>query len=927
MLSFLRTKLTSYTILFVSIFLSVLVYTNILDNTKEKEKIHFKSISEQATMLIKDRIESYRQVLYAGAALFYASDDVNKDEWRQFYTSAKVSRVFSGIQGLSYSPFFKKEDKVKNIANMRIKGHYDFSINPDGERDYYAPLAYIEPIKGNERAVGYDPFSDKTRREGILNAIYSGQVSISDKIFLVQKAGEAPKPAFLMYVPIYTKDAPLSTLQDRIEATVGLVSAPFYMNELLDGVLQKHHLNITFEIYDGTNTTPENLLYGDLSLKLPKSDFFYQTSIQMDGRTWTLVFKPLQGFLNEAKSNVPLFTLALGVVLSLFIFSITFSLVTTNEKAEKLAKEITQELFISEERLRLAIQGTGDDVWDYDILSGKVYVSKQVQGYFKSTEDMPKEAESIDFRDLDVAIHKDDVDEVLRKLQEHFEGKSEFFISEHRIVRGDGEYIWVLARGVVLYRDEDGNPLRISGTSSDVTQRKTIEAALKAERDYTANIIKETPVFVRGVDANGICTFINPAGERISGYKADEIIGKNWWEVLYPDDANQNTHKMQELLLTHGDTSNSEMTMTCKNGEQRIILWNHLVHYDNNGNMIENIGFGHDITERKRFEEILKKSELSLRKAHEIAKLGSWELDLNTKTLTCNDEVYHIFDINKTNNPPSIDLFFSKMLFDEGKISFTEFVTMVKDTKKYTNVHRIVTSDGIVKWAKLVIDLEYSLKGAPLFARGTIQDITEQVRMNQELEESNRKLKLKSKLLEELSMSDGLTKIPNRRYFDEAYEREFKNMQRTSKPLTIMIADVDYFKAYNDFYGHARGDKCLIAIAQALKNTLKRPTDIVARYGGEEFVILLSDSDLEGSKTVANELMNAVNKLNILHESSSITNRVTISIGMAFTSDEYPFTKEVLFEQADDALYFAKANGRNQCALYDVNSATIAKIF
>lgn len=172
-------------------------------------------------------------------------------------------------------------------------------------------------------------------------------------------------------------------------------------------------------------------------------------------------------------------------------------------------------------------------------------------------------------------------------------------------------------------------------------------------------------------------------------------------------------------------------------------------------------------------------------------------------------------------------------------------------------------------------------------------------------------LKLKSDWLEELSMVDGLTHIPNRRYFDEMYERCYHDTLREKKTFALFMIDVDYFKRFNDHYGHGKGDECLIKIAGALKKSLHRPNDFVARYGGEEFVILLKDIDEAGAQNVAETLIQAIKELNIPHEYSDISPYVTISLGIAFKLSECIRTKEEILKASDDALYRAKTEGRN----------------
>ncbi|MCD6259308.1 MAG: response regulator [Helicobacteraceae bacterium] len=174
--------------------------------------------------------------------------------------------------------------------------------------------------------------------------------------------------------------------------------------------------------------------------------------------------------------------------------------------------------------------------------------------------------------------------------------------------------------------------------------------------------------------------------------------------------------------------------------------------------------------------------------------------------------------------------------------------------------------------------------------------------------------KLKSDMLEQLSMYDGLTHIPNRRFFDERYTSLQKEAVDAYKPLAVMMLDIDYFKPYNDNYGHGKGDETLIKVAAALQSTLKRPEDLVARYGGEEFVVVLQDISLEGAKKVADELVKNVASLNIEHKYSQTAPYVTVSVGLAYKDAHDVISKEQLLKQADDALYLAKEKGKNRYA-------------
>ncbi|MCT7464158.1 diguanylate cyclase [Aliarcobacter cryaerophilus] len=179
-------------------------------------------------------------------------------------------------------------------------------------------------------------------------------------------------------------------------------------------------------------------------------------------------------------------------------------------------------------------------------------------------------------------------------------------------------------------------------------------------------------------------------------------------------------------------------------------------------------------------------------------------------------------------------------------------------------------------------------------------------------------LKIKNDMLEKLSMYDGLTNIRNRRFFDETFEKTFNEIKRDKKSLAVLMIDIDFFKPYNDNYGHGQGDETLRKVAKALEKTIKRASDFVARYGGEEFVILLKDINKDGVEAVANNLLNAIRELKITHEFSKIENYVTISIGASFYNSSSDITKLELLLKADETLYNVKNSGRNNFAILEV---------
>lgn len=176
-------------------------------------------------------------------------------------------------------------------------------------------------------------------------------------------------------------------------------------------------------------------------------------------------------------------------------------------------------------------------------------------------------------------------------------------------------------------------------------------------------------------------------------------------------------------------------------------------------------------------------------------------------------------------------------------------------------------------------------------------------------------LKSHSERLSKEASTDSLTGAYNRRFFDERFAAEFGRAQRQSVPLSLIMLDIDFFKDYNDSYGHPAGDNALISVVAAIKSQLHRPTDVVVRYGGEEFAVILPDSGVNGGGSIAEKLRAAVSDLNIPHRKSTIADHITISAGIATYQPDTDCNAACFLETADAALYNAKHGGRN-CVKY-----------
>lgn len=218
--------------------------------------------------------------------------------------------------------------------------------------------------------------------------------------------------------------------------------------------------------------------------------------------------------------------------------------------------------------------------------------------------------------------------------------------------------------------------------------------------------------------------------------------------------------------------------------------------------------------------------------------------------------------------------------------------------------YRALSSDGEYVWIRDVVHVVRDEDGTVDSLIGFMFDISERKKTEQQL------IKLQ-KELEELSFKDSLTGVANRRMFNTVMEMEWANARRNNQPLSLIMVDIDYFKQYNDHYGHIRGDDCLIRVARTLNGAATRSRDFFARFGGEEFVLVLPETDATSAKKVAERCRKLIFKEQIPHETSGVSRVLTISLGVGTIIPSHHDEPIAFIEDVDKWLYRAKQQGRN----------------
>ena len=342
-------RYTPYLVLILSISLTIFaviqVSITIVNDAEERLDNQMTDIKNR----MERRIQAYEQVLFGGKGLFASSKYVTRDEWKTFVDIQMIGERFPGIQGVGVSKLIVGKDNLEiHIDQIRKEGFPDYTVIPEGEREEYDPVVYLEPFnERNKRAFGYDMYSEPVRRHAMDLARDTGITAISGKVRLVQETDDNAQAGFLMYIPIYAKGEPTQTIEQRRAAFEGFVYAPFRMNDFMRHVLSIINPDITLVICD-TDTDPQNIMYDHTKvMNINESEIDHSLSksitIDVNQRQWILKGTALKSINTDIEKITPPAILVTGLILSgmlFFIFRTYGKVITISEQTvqkEKMA--------------------------------------------------------------------------------------------------------------------------------------------------------------------------------------------------------------------------------------------------------------------------------------------------------------------------------------------------------------------------------------------------------------------------------------------------------------------------------------------------------------------------------------------------------------------------------------------------------------
>ena len=534
------------------------------------ERERFNNAANQTTFLMQKKIESNVQLLLSAAALIDSSDTITSKEWKIFADRHKSFNRFPGLQAIGYVP-----------------------RTADGFR-----IAYLEPLNlRSQKAIGFNMSTSPIRKQAIEKAIQTGTVAISSKIELVEEKEPDERAGFVIYAPIYEKGASLTTVEERIKASKGVAYVALKAKTLFGNLLGSQYIFVDFEIYDGAVPTKANKLY-DTNPKLVQPRLERYSTVEFYGKKWTLYFKANEALELDYNRYVPFAQLFFGVLFSIIVGLWMHTLQRTRKEAYAIAKEKTEKLLESEIQTRTMFKVMQEGILVYDTQGVVIECNRAVEEFLGLSADKIIGQISTDLRWQ--AIHEDGTLFLPEERPAAIVLRTK--IAQKGIVMGvhhdDGSFAWLLINAQPIVSNETEELVSVIVTMSDLTAFK----ASKYQLEKYVEII-DANVIISSTDCEGVITEVSEAFCKISGYSKEELIGQNHRIVRHPD-VPDSLYKQMWEEITQGHSWRGEMKNRCKDGSSYWVDAIVSPRYNEQNKVIGYTAIRHDITDKKRIEEL-----------------------------------------------------------------------------------------------------------------------------------------------------------------------------------------------------------------------------------------------------------------------------------------------------------------------------------
>ena len=588
--------------------LTVFIWHTVSEDAEDAARDQFESLGTEVQLSIIERMTDYQQILRGGVALFTSSQQVTREEWHKYARVLEIDQRFPGMQSFAFAEWVHAADKAAHVTRIRNEGFPDYAILPAGEREAYLPVNYIEPFNWrNQRAFGYDMYSEAVRKQAIMQAAATGNATISGKVRLAQENGQDEQAGFVMYVPVYRNGMPIDTEEQRRRALLGYVSSGFRMNDLIQGIVGEQSPWLRLEIFDGQQASEEAKMY-DSATPATRKPPVYTTDfpLHISNHLWTLRTTSLPAFEKSIDHQKAQIILIAGIIVSLLLFMLVRTLAITRESALALADDMTTALRTSELELRklnsrfaLAAEAGGIGVWEWNVQTGRLTWDIRMYEIYQ-IDPMTASSTYSMWRDR---VHPDDLAGIEGAFAEALIHGSAL-AQEYRIVLPDDSFRRIKANGVVV-RDERGQPLHMIGINIDVSELRQAEESLRASEKRFRSIFEHAPIGIAIVSLDGRWLSVNNATCAIVGYTRMELEQMTFHQVTLPDDLQADLDHVQQLMEGSAPSYQMEKRYVRKDGQLVWVLLTVTLLRDETGKPLYFLSQIMNISDRKQKEQTI----------------------------------------------------------------------------------------------------------------------------------------------------------------------------------------------------------------------------------------------------------------------------------------------------------------------------------
>jgi PAS domain S-box-containing protein len=616
-------KLVPYGVLLICLCLTASVWLLSDHWSKRREQLRFQNRTANTVLAITERIQRDAVILRGCEALFAVSGHVTRNQWRTYVEHLAIQDVLPGIQGIGFAQYIKPSELDGHIRQIREEGFPDYTVRPGGERKEYTSVIFLEPFDArNQRAFGYDMFSEPVRRSAMGRARNTGTVAMSGKVSLIQETGEGVQAGFLIYLPVYRENAesgtsPAEGANGRRGALLGYVYTPIRINNLMRATFPSSPDDIAFQIYDGTEVSPATLLYdgtagGGTHGDKIKPLFSSRRTVNLYGHPWTLVFRTLPSFKPGVERYLSEGILIAGIIISLLAFLLVREQENNRTRALALARDMTSALQESEKRFRKVFEQGPLGIAIVGLDYRWVAVNAAVCRMLGHTE---AELSKLTFVDV---THPEDIDADVESAEKLARGEIPSYKMEKRYIKKSGEVLWINLTGSTIV-DERGEALYYLSMIEDISERKRSEEALRESEQTQSTLVGENPESILLTDTNGIILTCSRVTAQRFNLPMHEIIGSCFYDLLPPEVAEERKRRVLEVIATGKPIRFEDVRFgrTIDNHFQPVL--------NAEGKVVKLVILGIDITELREAVELQKRLATAIEQSAEAVVITDAE--------------------------------------------------------------------------------------------------------------------------------------------------------------------------------------------------------------------------------------------------------------------------------------------------------------